>query len=133
MPFALQIMSTHKTQEEVKQTLMSRFTVDDYQDKLRLKLKREGGKRGFVRLLFHKVKTYVKVRDGKANCNMQLEIVGVVMLFVSIMAAIAAVTLPPEGEESIPAWAPIATSVWYLVYSFVSISKTEKFIHSTLA
>ncbi len=130
MPFSKLSISTSKTQQEVKKALQTNFNIDQYQDKLRLELNREGGNRGFIRILFPKVKTYIKVENGKAKCSILLEIVGFVMLFVSIMAGVAAVALPPEGEESLPAWAPIAAAAWYLLYSFMSIAKIKKLLSS---
>jgi len=132
MPFATQTIATSKTQEEVKKALGSNFAVDSYQDKLRLELKRAGGNRGFIRILFPKVKTYVKVEEGRAKSSMKLEIIGIVMLIVCTGTAISTATLPEVGGENIPLWAPIAGAVWYLFYSFSSIAKIKKLLTSTI-
>jgi len=125
MPFATQTISTSKTPEEIKKILYPSFDIGTYKDKLQLSLKRGGGNRGFIRILFPKVKTYLKVEDGKAICSMQLEIIGVIMLIASIGTAISTATLPEVGGESIPLWIPIAMTAWYLFYSFSSIAKIK--------
>jgi len=84
------------------------------------------------KILFPKITTYVKVEEGRAKSSMKLEIIKVVMLNVRISTTISTATLPEVGGESIPLWAPIAGAVWYLFYSFSSITKIKKIHTSTM-
>jgi hypothetical protein len=131
MPFAIKKYTTTKTEEQLRKDLLKNFDIGNYKDQLQLSLKREGGNRGIIRILFPKIKTYLKLDKGTAKCRMQLEWLGVIMLIVAIANLLIILFIPDEGLETIPLWGPIALSAWYLIYSFSSIRRNLKLLEET--
>lgn len=126
MPFGSKTYKTNKTKEVIKSQLLTYFETSDYQDKLRLSLRRNAGNRGFLRILFPKIKTYMKLKNGEAKCSMQMEWIGIIMLIAAVGTLLAKLFLPElEGDEEMPIWAPLAFILWYLLYSMISISKIK--------
>ena len=102
--------------------------VTTYKDQLQLSLKRNAGNRGFIRVLFPKVKTYLSQEKEKVKCSLQLEWIGIIMLIAAIGTLIAQYTLPEIEGDSIPKWAPAALIAWYLFYTFSSMARIKKAI-----